>query len=400
MFLAERAAPTGAFDFEALTPEGAGRVLRYAIVGAAGDGAPIWQPVPDEYAIGFPRDLRNGNGGVAIGYDYDSQGVADRGACGGFLWSTGEALRHAADPALAAQLAASGPLDVSGLQGNWVWLARPRNVPPLLSVFTDYDDHFDDSAARGHMGDLAIWRVCGPVLPGGWMFPGWIDSEVFAGFDGLGGFASGGGPSGPGGGACPADQKKPGFHCCPKGTSPDASGQCKQWCPSGAKNALGRVVLRPRLRSRSAPAGGAKCLGGAAPVAGKGLLGCAAYSPVLAAPICAGGLRQAADARARPALPTREGAGAMRAGPADRSRRPVPSALQRRSGVADRPMLPGRRCAQRDGSMLPAGFFARREDRRVPETDAQSRRPTRRPRRLRMRRRRRPLRPPPCRRRL
>ena len=71
MILAERAAPTGAFDFEALTPDGTGRVLRYAIVGAADDGTPVWQPVPDEYAIGFPRDLRNGNGGVAIGYDYD-----------------------------------------------------------------------------------------------------------------------------------------------------------------------------------------------------------------------------------------------------------------------------------------------------------------------------------------
>ncbi|MDR3419701.1 MAG: hypothetical protein P4L80_00400, partial [Xanthobacteraceae bacterium] len=49
MFLAERAAPTGAFYFEALTAEGTGRVLRYAIVGAADDGTPIWQPVPDEY---------------------------------------------------------------------------------------------------------------------------------------------------------------------------------------------------------------------------------------------------------------------------------------------------------------------------------------------------------------
>jgi hypothetical protein len=66
MLIAECAGPTGAFDFEALTPEGTGRVLRYAIVGAADDGTPIWQPVPDEYAIGFPRDLRNGAGGVAI----------------------------------------------------------------------------------------------------------------------------------------------------------------------------------------------------------------------------------------------------------------------------------------------------------------------------------------------
>jgi hypothetical protein len=39
---------------------------RHVGVGLADDGTPIWQPVPDEYAIGFPRDLRNGAGGVAI----------------------------------------------------------------------------------------------------------------------------------------------------------------------------------------------------------------------------------------------------------------------------------------------------------------------------------------------
>ena len=36
MFLAERPAPTGAFDFEALAEPAIGRVLRYAIVGTAG----------------------------------------------------------------------------------------------------------------------------------------------------------------------------------------------------------------------------------------------------------------------------------------------------------------------------------------------------------------------------
>jgi hypothetical protein len=69
-------------------------------------------------------------------------------------------------------------------------------------------------------------------------------------------------------------------------------------------------------------------------------------------------------------LPTREAADAMRAGPASRTRRPMPSALQRRIGVADRAMLSGRRRAQRHGSMLPARFVAGREDRRVQETDA------------------------------
>ena len=87
MLLAERPAPTGDFSFVALAQEGVGRVLRYARV-QPGDA---WQPAPDEYAIGLPLQNRNGNGGVAVGYDYDPAGRFGR-SCGGFLWSTGEQL--------------------------------------------------------------------------------------------------------------------------------------------------------------------------------------------------------------------------------------------------------------------------------------------------------------------
>ena len=43
MFLAERPAATGAFDLEALAVPAIGRVLRYAIVGAAPGGRRVWQ---------------------------------------------------------------------------------------------------------------------------------------------------------------------------------------------------------------------------------------------------------------------------------------------------------------------------------------------------------------------
>jgi hypothetical protein len=176
MLLAERPAPTGAYDFNALAQEGTGRVLHYQRVAPAA-AAPTgpgdqpqpanaavpgqgWQPVADEYAIGFPRDLRNDNGGVAIGYGYTPSGTIDRAACGGFIWSTGEQLRVSQDQALAARLAAGGPAVVNGLQGNAIEALRPANVPPLATYFVDYDDQFVDPAARGHMGDIAIWRVC------------------------------------------------------------------------------------------------------------------------------------------------------------------------------------------------------------------------------------------------
>jgi len=165
MFVAERPAPSGAFDFEALAVPAIGRVLRYAVAGTMPDGRRIWQPTPDEYAIGFPRDLRNGNGGVALGYRYDSRGNLLPGACGGFMWSTGEDLRDASDGALAARLTGAGPLDVDGLQGNETWRVRRNDEPPLASYFIDYDDRFDDAGARGHLGDIAIARSCPPPLP-------------------------------------------------------------------------------------------------------------------------------------------------------------------------------------------------------------------------------------------
>jgi hypothetical protein len=194
MLLAERGAPTGSYDFAALAKEAVGRVLRYQQAPAqamqppaapAADQPPqpvnqppqdapsLWQPVPDEYAIGFPVDLRNDNGGVAIGYSYTPAGTIDRNTCGGYLWATGERLRETADQALAARLAAGGPPTVNGLQGNSLDLVRPANVPPLSTYFIDYDDKFEDAAARGHMGDIAILRICGqgagivPVMDAG-----------------------------------------------------------------------------------------------------------------------------------------------------------------------------------------------------------------------------------------
>jgi hypothetical protein len=177
MFLAERPAPTGAFDFEAVAVPAIGRVLRYAIAGTTADGRRLWQPEPDEYAIGFSQTLRNGNGGVAIGYRYDAKGNLASAFCGGFMWSTGENLRDAAVPALAAKLTQSGPLDVDGLQGNETWRIRRGDEPPFASYFIDYDDKFEENAARGHMGDIAIPLACSappppqiqifPTTPGG-----------------------------------------------------------------------------------------------------------------------------------------------------------------------------------------------------------------------------------------
>ena len=170
MLVAERGAPTGAYDYKALAEAGENRVLRFRP--KRPDDPPsrdLWFPVPKEYAIGFPPNYRNDNGGIAIGYGYDAAGNINRAVCGGTLWSTGEQLRNARDPAIIRRLQPGGPLIVDGLQGNAIQLLRPLNEPPFETYFIDYDDRFDDPQTRGHLGDVVIWRVCGqavlPVLP-------------------------------------------------------------------------------------------------------------------------------------------------------------------------------------------------------------------------------------------
>lgn len=238
MLLAERAAPSGAFDFKALTIEATGRVLRYLPV-PPGTAGPQWQPQADEYAIGFARQMRNGNGGVAVGFGYDEQGRIDRATCGGFLWSTGEQLRKAVDPELAAMLAQGGPAEVNGLQGNDIAAIVPANTPPLQSYFIDYDDRFADPDVRGHIGDIAIPRRCGQA---GFALPGWFRPrvELLPGFFWYG--QHGKKPPmldcPPGSGnqcACPpGTTQQPGFQCCPMGFTPGPNGQCKSQCPDGS----------------------------------------------------------------------------------------------------------------------------------------------------------------------
>ncbi|HLH87573.1 MAG TPA: hypothetical protein VKX28_03865 [Xanthobacteraceae bacterium] len=220
MLLAERAAPTGAFDFAALAQPGIARVLRYVPMPNG-----QWQSPPQEYAIGFADDLRNANGGVAVGDHYDAGGRLDRTTCGGFVWFTGEQLQSASDAALARQLAAGGTLVFDGLQGNAIDAVRPANVPPLQSYFAAYGDGRDDPAARGHLGDIAILRICGQAATGpgtsGWLAP----SPDFPPF-----FPQ----------PTPSPTCEPGtaLQCCPFGTMMADNGQCQPVCRNtGSKSA-------------------------------------------------------------------------------------------------------------------------------------------------------------------
>ncbi|MCX5497470.1 hypothetical protein OSH11_22415 [Kaistia dalseonensis] len=153
LYAAERAPPTGAYDFKSLTEGGDSRVLRFRPKTRPDANPGLWVPEPDQYAIGLTPDLHNADGGVALGYGYDNQGRLRPDACAATVWSTGE------------RLLGDGPgIDpIDGLQGNAIRLVVPANTPPMQSWFVDYDDRPGDPAFSGHMGALAT-VPCGPGL--------------------------------------------------------------------------------------------------------------------------------------------------------------------------------------------------------------------------------------------
>jgi hypothetical protein len=159
MYIADRPAPLGRFDFEVLTAEGIGRVLGYTPHLGAKFGS-VWQQTPDDYPIGFAADFHNANGSIALGYTYAPTGAIDLFACRRFIWVTGERLRESGDPDVAKRLERYGPPNVDGLQGFSSYMVRRVRTPRFASYFVDFDDKFDDTVARGHMGDIVIPSDC------------------------------------------------------------------------------------------------------------------------------------------------------------------------------------------------------------------------------------------------
>ncbi len=155
MYLAQRGTPLNALDFTTFHAAGGNKVLRYE---RDRSGAWVRTPPagPRQYAIGFPRPHENAAGGIAL-------------SCRGLLWSTGDNLRN--DPVVLR----NGPYAVHGLQGNPLRLVMPRNMPPYVATFVDYDGVVGDPRNVGHVGDVEILRNCGGwPLPPAWTPPaGW-----------------------------------------------------------------------------------------------------------------------------------------------------------------------------------------------------------------------------------
>jgi hypothetical protein len=142
LYAAERAPPTGVYDFTNVAEGGNSRVLRFRPKTKSDSEPGLWLPLPEQYAIGLLPEYRNADGGVALGRGYDSSGRMQINACGVTLWSTGE------------QLLGDAPNvePVDGLQGNDTQLVLPTNAPPTNSWFIAYGDKVGDRASSGHMG--------------------------------------------------------------------------------------------------------------------------------------------------------------------------------------------------------------------------------------------------------
>ena len=158
MYLAQRGAIRGSYDYSVFAEPLQSSVLRYQR-GARdrlrlrlGAGA-------EQYAIGFPPDYRNALGRhrarLRLRRERHASAAAPATARSGRPATTCATARPTP-----AKLGDEGPLDVHGLQGNDVSLVRPQNEPPFTSYFVDYDGQFGDTEKAGHVGDVEIWQPC------------------------------------------------------------------------------------------------------------------------------------------------------------------------------------------------------------------------------------------------
>lgn len=162
MVLAQRGPQAGSYDYSVLAEPGTSSVIRYTREYPDDPETPgTWVPEPDSYAIGQALDGANATGGIALGPNYNDETGSFDGACGAYLWASGDSLRdnqNVDDPL-------DPPVHLHGLQGMPAALVRPINDPPILAAVVDQDGHLDDeddaeTLKRGHVGAVAIWQEC------------------------------------------------------------------------------------------------------------------------------------------------------------------------------------------------------------------------------------------------
>ena len=242
MLLAERPAPTGAYDFEALTPDGIGRVLRYAIVNSYPGAPRIWQQVPDEYAIGFraaiPQWQWRRRHRLRLRCNWRAQPRLVRRLPVVHRRAVAQIGRSRARRTAAAIRA--GKCRRPARQSRRTRAAaecasarRPISSITMIASTTTRRAATWATSRSGASADLCC--AAAGCLPAGCFRP----CRRAAAHSGSRRRRRR---------SCPPDQMQPGLQCCPTGSSPDASGQCKPWCPNGAMDPRQPGTLRLRFR--------------------------------------------------------------------------------------------------------------------------------------------------------
>ncbi len=198
MVLAQRGDVQNPADYASFQAEGPARVLRFV---AAPPEAPaaegLWQPAPEEYAVGKAEESRASAGGVALQYKVNADGTLDTATCSGTVVASGNTL---------------GPdATVQGLQLSPAGLVKPGNVPPNDSAVIAWTPSLLNARARGYAGAVAVLHTCAgesggasPNIAGAGAdgLPGVVGN---GGVTGGGGVVGDGGVAGGGGGAIPPD---------------------------------------------------------------------------------------------------------------------------------------------------------------------------------------------------
>jgi hypothetical protein len=170
MLVAQRGEITGSYDFSTLAAAQAAVVIGYSW----SEAEKAWSTTPDELPVGMSSPHRSAQGGLALGYGYDTKGSIDLGRCRATIWSTGEHLRD-------TRAAGNG---VHGLQGSGKDLFKQQkdihaatgsaaliqtdfpgalgspNDPPDSTWLVDADDAGNDADTHGRVGAIAIHSPC------------------------------------------------------------------------------------------------------------------------------------------------------------------------------------------------------------------------------------------------
>ena len=171
MIVAQRAVIGTTYGYDALKARSVAHVNRFWREKPNDPKTPsAWYQAPEEYAVGYAGDSRNGAGGVSLGYGYDAAGEIDLTACEDAIFLTGDMLRDFKQQK--DQFIAGGPLNAHGLQISPKGPVRGFNVPPSISYFVNYTDQMSTAKTAGTVGDVEVYRLgcavgaCG-VLPAG-----------------------------------------------------------------------------------------------------------------------------------------------------------------------------------------------------------------------------------------